>query len=320
MKRAICARRSRISDPVSPLRVCPECGGERIAAYCADCGRDVRPRKLSWREALEELVSDIGDLNAATLRSFGLIATRPGELALRRVENVGAPTVSPLKFFLILLLVYSIVFSIAPLRYGQLVIATPADLGAEGPDGAWGIYMVYFRPPFVAALLPGFLAGFADGRLADLDPDDAVLLQRMIDDPGLVDSWSGAFERWVRYIPLVFIALMLAAGLAVRRGRYVLEHLILGMEAVTALLLLILFTAGLLSLFSLAGVIAPSYGSFLTITMPLFALWLYLAQRRFYGGARWLAGLISLAVTAIYILSGDFLEAQLVQLVSLRLG
>lgn len=92
--------RSRTWAPES--WICPGCGAKVGTPFCPSCGESrPRPRDLTLRGLLRQLVEAFSSLDGRILRSFRLLVTRPGALTVAYTVGRRKALAGPIQLFLI---------------------------------------------------------------------------------------------------------------------------------------------------------------------------------------------------------------------------
>jgi hypothetical protein len=82
--------------------VCPTCGAECRAAYCAGCGeRRFAAKDLTMRALFAQAVESLTNTDGRVYRSFKTLLLRPGELTRAYAEGRRKPYVGPVQLFLV---------------------------------------------------------------------------------------------------------------------------------------------------------------------------------------------------------------------------
>lgn len=287
---------------------CPNCGAQTGAGrFCAACGQVLRPVRRGLASYAHEVFENILSADTKTLRSLVSLIARPGDLAQRAVSNRGADTINPVKLFFAVIVAYTLFFAVAPIKYAQIWVGTIEDLGwdasvlteediAAGYDTA--AYIQFFIEPRARVLEPALAERIGSGALA---PDFWPMLTPLV----TVSLDPVAEARFIDQFPLLMAYSALLVGLPItllnliiyRRKRYLVDHALMAFEAATALPLIIMATGLVMSALYLAGLPIPRDPSFNPVfvlgVLPVFVLWLAVADRRFYGSHWVVAGLKS---------------------------
>lgn len=301
------ARGASAPDGVSE---CPNCGAEAgTGRFCAECGQVLRPVRRGLASYAREAFENVLSADTKTLRSLFSIVMRPGALAEGAASNRGAYTINPVKLFFAVIVAYTLFFAVSPVKYAQMWVGAGGELGwdmsalseediAAGYDAA--VFVQFFVEPRDHVLEPALGERIRSGALApDFWPAIAPLVRVSLD--------PAAEARFIDQFPLLMAYSALLIGLPVtllnliiyRRKRYVVDHALVAFEAATALPLIIMAAGLVMSLLYLAGLPIPRDPSFNPVfvlgVLPVFALWLVIADRRFYG-SHWLVAVIKSAL------------------------
>jgi len=103
---------------------CPTCHTTVSTPYCPGCGeRPLRPRELTFRGLLGQLLGALTTVDGRLLRTFRCLIGRPGFLTLAYLQGQRKPYVGPVPLFLI---ANALFFAIESLTGGK-VFTTPLD-------------------------------------------------------------------------------------------------------------------------------------------------------------------------------------------------
>jgi hypothetical protein len=82
------------SHPMS----CPNCGAERLGAFCHQCGQRQTDARLSISQVLQDALSNIFNLDGTVLQTIRGLTTNPGRLCHDYVAGQRARYVNPIKY------------------------------------------------------------------------------------------------------------------------------------------------------------------------------------------------------------------------------
>jgi hypothetical protein len=103
---------------------CPTCHAAVSTPYCPECGeRPLRPRELTFRGLLGQLVEALTTVDGRLLRTFRCLVGRPGSLTVAYLQGRRKPYVGPVPLFLI---ANALFFATESLTGGK-VFTTPLD-------------------------------------------------------------------------------------------------------------------------------------------------------------------------------------------------
>jgi hypothetical protein len=78
---------------------CPNCGYQRVHAYCPSCGQKQLQERLKFSQLLKSLVSRMTDIESGLFHTFWNLCLRPGKVARDYVTGIQRPYVNPLTYF-----------------------------------------------------------------------------------------------------------------------------------------------------------------------------------------------------------------------------
>ncbi len=319
---------TQLDGPLSGI--CPNCGSPRRDRFCARCGQNDRSYIRSLPLMMWEFLREAFEMDSRLLRTFKLMATRPGELPAEFSRDRRADYSSPVRLYLFASIAFFFVLSLTaelgapPAERLAAARERPAPPGAQAGADA------------VRALLPPEQARKWDdimddetGRLAramilqielepfaeevETEPFSRFLLTQFVD---VLHQPRVAFDRLIDNLPIAMFFMLPAYALLLacfypRRGRFYVEHFVFAMH-----IHIVAFVAFTVMLLVPENVV----GDYLTTAI---ALWLagyyYLALRRYYGGGRAVSGVKWLGLMALYslMLGPGFLLVMFVTLYSL---
>ena len=251
---------------------CASCGAPLAARWCAACGeKRLEPGDLSLRHFLAQFGEALTNVESRLWRSLRRLLTRPGLLAADHVRGARRGHVHPLRLFLLCNLAY---FLLQPF--------TPYNTFHTG-----------LRTHMAGLSYSGWAARVVERRTAETGEELDTLRLRF-----------DASARTTSKVLLIALAPALAAVLALlHRRRGWVEHLVLALEFLSFLLLYVCLALPFLMLLAWWGLRPLGLdASVLMRELPstlqfagASALWLAVAQRRFYGTSRAASALRSLA-------------------------
>lgn len=298
---------------------CPNCGSARIASFCADCGQDQESPRKKWRAHIEEIVSTYTELDSATLKTLGLTVAQPGKLSELTLQNRSGDLVSPLKLFLIVIVLYSIFFAFSPIKYGQLYLAMDrewygADMIAPGEELLWTYDVQVYAPAVQDPVSPGFRKALSEGSI-NLETIEPGWIAGLVQAPERMARVNDRFATFLIYLPLAVIpALMILNGFLFRRRYWLFDHFFLALETATGMILIVMFTASVTALLYMAGITLDEATPLFLIEMPLTLIYLVCSVRRFYRLRGWTAFGNALAVYVLFLTFQQILFYQTIAL------
>ncbi len=109
-----------ISGGKSPDATCPNCGDDRLGAYCARCGQNDRDYMRSVWLVVGDFMRDTFEIDSRIFRTLKLFFFKPGQLAIEFSRNRRARYMSPVRLFLFISFVH----------FGLLALVTPGGLAS----------------------------------------------------------------------------------------------------------------------------------------------------------------------------------------------
>lgn len=237
---------------------CANCGALLNGPYCAQCGQDERDvAAIPLRRLVADAFGDVFSFDSRVFRTLRPLVRRPGLLTVEYLAGRRARYVPPFRLYIFVSLVMFIVLGLTGPQWnfvvtgegGKTIVSTEAAPGAGAEDGE------------------AIESGENAERSADIGRNTAEVSQRLLDR-----------------LPQVMIALVPVFGAFVwlankRRHRLYVPHLVFALH-VFSFWFLAWASASLLDLaFAPRG---PAKATALAVN----AAYLYLAQRRAYGGSR----------------------------------
>lgn len=274
-----------VAAPAAPQ--CPNCGSNTVASFCADCGQDQTDPRRRWNEHVNELASTYLGLDMRAARTFGLGVRRPGMLSLLQLQNRAGAYVTPLKMFLIAVLLYSVFFAVSPIKFDQFYVAQDHVLygppvSGEVDPAAWSHDVLRYAPKLADPVDPGFRAALADGTI-DLQTLEPRWVADIVANPAKADTLNDRLTTVLLYMPLFFIpALVLVNGFLFRKRYLLFDHFYVAFEAAAAIIMIVMLTAAGVSLFHAAGVRLNDAVPIL-FEFPVLIFYLTTMARRYYG-------------------------------------
>lgn len=298
-------------DPKPPLATrshqpgsCRVCGSSNVAAFCADCGGSQRPYRRTILDFVEELANSLVKGDTRTLRALRFLVMRPGELSIAEYSGGSPRLVSPVKLFFAVLVFYTLFFAVSPIKYGQLWVGLTEELpGYEayaiepGEVPVPTVLVEFFVPERDSAVTP-----LLRERFHQVEPEE-IENHPMADYPTmefLPLAGSPALEQeafslttfFMAYLPLfVMFPAVVVNGLLYRRSRFIIDHVHYSFEIASIMPIAIVACSVIVLIIRQFGVIPPGdpllSPLFVFGVIPVFALWIALADRRFYGTAIW---------------------------------
>lgn len=232
------------------MTVCTNCGAESAEVYCARCGeKQPGHHDLTVGHFAHDVVHELVHLDSKLFSTLGLLVARPGFLTAEYFAGRKKRYIGPIRLFLTL-------FAIQFLAYTAYEKAAMWDVKK--------------------------FARF----------DKGGMLQQMVDRKAAkhgvtVDVWAERVNhRWQKslslsqFVTVIGLALVLEL-LYVRRKRYLVEHLVF---AAHYLSFTYLFALALWPVYAVMGFeLGPLQQAITIAGIAVHLVYLYLAQRRFYG-------------------------------------
>jgi len=81
---------------------CPNCGTQLEGRYCSSCGQRAAGLRPTLHDLLHEALHEFSHVDGKILRTVGLLLFRPGQLTLEFVQGKRARSVSPLRLYLLI--------------------------------------------------------------------------------------------------------------------------------------------------------------------------------------------------------------------------
>ena len=265
---------------------CANCGEPLTGPFCAACGQENRNlARIPLSRILHDWLGDTFTFDSRFLRTLGPLVRRPGLLTREYLAGRRARYVPPLRLFVFLSLVMFLALALTGAKLAWRVDKEGEEVVAFDPRTSPEV-----EP---AAASPGEAeepaAAQQDGGEGDQDEGDDLAL---LDDPEEINRrlLDRAPQVMVVLVPVVAFFLWL---LHRRRAPLFVPHLIFSLHLHSFVFLVVL-------LICLVDLPFPRENRFGIILLILAAPpYLYLAQRRVYGGGR----LANLAKTAGLLLA-----------------
>lgn len=285
---------------------CPNCGCANVEAYCARCGQSQESPRKRWSEHVNEIASTYLGLDMKAARTFWLSGRRPGELSDLQLQNRGGDYVTPLKLFLIVVLLYSVFFAFSPIKYGQFYLALESEWYPDevSAPGDWGHSILVYAPELQDAVSPGFRAAVEQGVI-DLEQQPRWIARIVTDTQKMqaVRDWGAVV---LVYLPLAVIPILVAVNGFLFRKRYMLfDHFYLAFESAAMMIVVIMLTASITSLLYAAGVVLDEVVPYALIELPLLLFYFTVVCRRFYGIGGWRAFGDAFLIVFLYAAAQD---------------
>lgn len=266
--------------PERAPRSCANCRALMVGEFCHQCGQRDRELVRGAFSMMWEAVAEMFELDSRVRKTIGPLFFKPGFLSREWVAGRRASYVTPVRLYLFVSIVFFIVLSaVTQFDTTQLrqQLATAGDTPAETPDAP--------RAPFTERTNMQI-------DLPWLSEDARDELKRRInvvaEDPDLLFRQARTLAPQLMFVLLPLFALILKVLYLFAR-RYYVEHLVLALHTHTFMF------ASFVVLFALSGVrgwaaamYIPAWAGTLAFTLMV-AVWvwipiyLFLAQKRFYG-------------------------------------
>ena len=250
---------------------CARCETVTEDRYCACCGTELnRPRDLSTKQFLKEVIVAITDVDSALIASFKSLVTKPGHLTAEYLWGDRNRFLAPFRLFLLCNVIYFV--AAAQLKIGVLTV--PFNVQTER--------MMY----------GGVASGMVDERLQMKAP--AMTLEERAARDSIkkvfATKYDGATVSVGKIIVAVLIPLyaLVLQILYIGRRRFFAEHLILATH-LTAFLLVAVAGMGLVAALAERAIRAAAWNDeflFDAFFLIAFGSYTYLAQRVVYETGR----------------------------------
>ncbi|HEX7707214.1 MAG TPA: DUF3667 domain-containing protein [Thermoanaerobaculia bacterium] len=240
------------SSPASG-RSCTNCGDERVDVYCASCGeRQPDHHDLTVGHFAHEVFHELVHLDSKLFRTLKDLVFRPGKLTVEYFSGQKKRAIAPLRLFLTLFALQFVVYSV---------------------HKSAALYNV---ETFMRFDQSGKMTGFVEEQAA----------KRGLTVPAYIERLNA---RWHRNLSLLQLTNILGVAVILKllyawRKRFFVEHLV--------------FTAHFLSFSYLFAIVVwpiyfqagldpgPLQQAMSVVTIGLLLVYLFIAQRRYYGVTR----------------------------------
>jgi Protein of unknown function (DUF3667) len=282
------------SDHDHPIRAqCQNCGTELKGSYCSACGQKDFDFHRSFGHVIHEAIETWFHFDGSFFRGFHTLLFRPGVMTKEYNEGKRARHVPPLRFYLVVSVVFFLLIPPHDATNGAMVIDENdrAEVAAAG------------APTDLVA--PKAESGTTERALEDG-------LQAMFKDP--TPFWNAFLRALPKTLLICLPIFALLTRLLYRRsGLFYLQHLILSVHLHTFVFLWWMTAYGWVQLIGLGSDVAAGWVTFATVVYLFY--YFYATQRRVFGGSRFvifakgtLAGLayalvLSLAMVATAVVA-----------------
>jgi hypothetical protein len=254
---------------------CANCGAALTGRFCAACGQSVEASLRPVWELIEQALESLVHFDARGPRSLLLLLFRPGELTRQYIAGKRASFVQPVRFYILISLVFFLAIWATNTAIVQFV-------GFRTASGHEGVAFRLFSP--LAAVQKDLPAPDLASRIHIMSDDEGdspawatrriAALERALKEPTILN------ERMSELFPKMMFALVPVFGLVlwllyVRRRRYLIEHLVFARHFHS-------FAFVLAALVIVVRPILPSGSSGGLFLVPA-GLYLLLALKRVYG-------------------------------------
>jgi hypothetical protein len=263
-------------------RACTNCGDERVDVYCASCGeRQPDHHDLTVGHFAHDVVHELVHLDSKLFRTLRDLVIRPGKLTEEYFSGRKKRAIGPLRLFLTLFALQFIVYS------------------------AYKSAALYNVETFMRFDQSGKMTAFVERQAA----------KRELTTPQYIERLN---SRWHRNLSLLQLANIVGVAVFLKllylgRKRFFAEHLVFTAHFLSFSYLLaivvwpIYFTSGLDP-----GPLQQAMGA---VTISLLMIYLFVAQRRYYGISKTAASVKTLLlyggtyVVGVAIMSGALIAA-----------
>lgn len=241
--------------PPPPATRCANCGEPLGGPFCAACGQESRnPARLSVGELVRDWAGDVLTFDSRLFRTLGPLVGRPGLLTREYLAGRRRRYVPPLRLFVFISLVMFLVLGFTGVQFSYRVTSDGEEVVAFGD------------------------------RFADGGEEPAAEPAAETAEPDLLDDPDEINRRILDRSPQAMFVLAPVFALVVwlvhrRRVRYYAAHLIFSLH-VHSFWFLVVTASGLLD------VPFPDQRPGKLLMALTLLPYLYLAQRRVYGGGR----------------------------------
>jgi hypothetical protein len=253
------------SDHDHPIRAqCQNCGTELKGPYCSACGQKDFDFHRSFGHVFHEAIETWFHFDGSFFRGFHTLLFRPGVMTKEYNEGKRARHVPPLRFYLVVSLVFFLLIPPHNASEGAMVLDEKdrAELAAAGVS----------TDPVAPGAEPGTGERALDGSL-----------RKFLQDPTLF--WNAFLRALPKTLLICLPIFALLTRLLYRRsGLFYLQHLILSVHLHTFVFLWWMTAYGWVQLIRLGS---DAIGGWVTFGTVLYLFYyFYATQRRVFGGSR----------------------------------
>ena len=114
-------------------KTCVQCGSEVLTAFCPVCGQRSDVKRLTLRDTVEDLWSNLAGLDGLFLRTLKELTRRPGLVALSYIRGVRTRYFGPIAYFFLMITLLLLWVSILGMDFAELIRDRQQDITGSSP-------------------------------------------------------------------------------------------------------------------------------------------------------------------------------------------